>query len=37
MQLRFLDSMRDVATDKNATLVLPIPIDLLSGFVRRSS
>jgi regulator of protease activity HflC (stomatin/prohibitin superfamily) len=35
MQLRFLDSMRDVATDKNATLVLPIPIDLLSGFVKR--
>jgi regulator of protease activity HflC (stomatin/prohibitin superfamily) len=35
MQLRFLDSMRDVATDKNATIVLPIPIDLLSGFVKR--
>ena len=35
MQLRFLDSMRDVATDKNATLVLPIPIDLLSGFVKK--
>ncbi len=37
MQLRFLDSMRDIATDKNATIILPIPIDLLSGFVKRGS
>lgn len=37
MQLRFLDSMRDIATDKNATIILPIPIDLLSGFTKRGT
>jgi len=33
--LRFLDSMREIATEKNSTLVLPIPLEILSAFVKR--
>jgi regulator of protease activity HflC (stomatin/prohibitin superfamily) len=32
MQLRFLQSLQDVAGDKSSTIVLPIPIDLLTPF-----
>ena len=31
-QLRFLQTITEVATEKNSTLVLPIPIELLSHF-----
>ena len=33
MQLRYLETMAQVAGDKSSTLVFPIPIDLLSGFM----
>jgi len=32
MQLRFLQSLQDVAGDKSSTIVLPIPIDLLTPY-----
>lgn len=32
MQLRFLQSLQDVAGDKSSTIVFPIPIDLLTPF-----
>ncbi|MGP9819302.1 slipin family protein [Salinarimonas sp. NSM] len=33
MQLRFLSTLYDIAGDKNSTIVFPVPIDLLRGFV----
>lgn len=33
-QLRFLQTITEVATERNSTLVLPIPIELLSHFTR---
>lgn len=33
MQLRFLQTLSEIATEKNSTIVLPIPIDLISQFV----
>ncbi len=34
LQLRFLQTVAEVATERNSTLVLPIPIELLSFFGR---
>jgi regulator of protease activity HflC (stomatin/prohibitin superfamily) len=36
MQLRFLQTVADVAVEQNSTLVMPIPIELLSLFARSS-
>lgn len=33
MQLRYLETLAQVAGDKSSTLVFPIPIDLLAGFM----
>lgn len=35
MQLRYLQTLTQVAGDKTSTLVFPIPVDLLSGLVGR--
>lgn len=35
-QLRFLQTITEVSAEKNSTLVVPIPIELLSHFARRS-
>jgi regulator of protease activity HflC (stomatin/prohibitin superfamily) len=32
LQLRFLQTLSDIATEKNSTIVFPIPIDLISAF-----
>ncbi|CAM5791701.1 slipin family protein [Castellaniella caeni] len=37
MQLRYLETLTQVAGDKSSTLVFPIPIDLLAGFMGRST
>jgi hypothetical protein len=34
LQLRFLQTVAEVATERNSTLVMPIPIELLSFFGR---
>src|SRR5215216_7032695 len=34
MQLRFLQTISEVATEQNSTLVMPVPVDLLSLFAR---
>jgi hypothetical protein len=34
MQLRFLQTIAEVATEQNSTLVMPIPVELLSLFGR---
>lgn len=35
MQLRYLETLTQVAGDKSSTLVFPIPIDLLAGFIEK--
>jgi regulator of protease activity HflC (stomatin/prohibitin superfamily) len=37
MQLRFLQTVSEVATEKNSTLVMPIPVELLSVLGRPSA
>jgi regulator of protease activity HflC (stomatin/prohibitin superfamily) len=34
LQLRFLQTVLTVSGDKNSTLILPLPIDLLSPFIK---
>jgi regulator of protease activity HflC (stomatin/prohibitin superfamily) len=36
IQLRFLDSMREIATEKNSTIVLPIPMEILAAFGKKA-
>ncbi len=33
LQLRFLQTLTEVATEKNSTIIFPVPIDLISPFV----
>lgn len=35
MQLRFLQTLTEIATEKNSTIVFPVPIDLLSAFLKK--
>jgi regulator of protease activity HflC (stomatin/prohibitin superfamily) len=37
LQLRYLQTLSEIATEKNSTTLFPIPIDLLSPFVRKPS
>jgi regulator of protease activity HflC (stomatin/prohibitin superfamily) len=37
LQLRFLQSLVEVASEKNSTTIFPVPIDLLTPFVKKSS
>lgn len=34
LQLRYLQTLADIATEKNSTIVFPIPIDLLTPFMK---
>jgi regulator of protease activity HflC (stomatin/prohibitin superfamily) len=36
LQLRFLQTLTEVATDKNSTMIFPIPIDLLTPFLKKA-
>jgi regulator of protease activity HflC (stomatin/prohibitin superfamily) len=36
LQLRFLQTLTEVATEKNSTIIFPIPIDLIKPFIDRS-
>ncbi len=36
LQLRFLQTLTEVATEKNSTIVFPLPIDLLQAFIDKS-
>jgi len=36
MQLRFLQSLVEVASEKNHTTIVPIPIDLLAPFLKKT-
>jgi regulator of protease activity HflC (stomatin/prohibitin superfamily) len=35
LQLRFLHTLTEVATDKNSTMIFPVPIDLLTPFMTK--
>ena len=34
LQLRFLQTLAEIATEKNSTTIFPVPIDLLEPFVK---
>jgi regulator of protease activity HflC (stomatin/prohibitin superfamily) len=36
LQLRYLQTLAEVATEKNSTLIFPVPIDMLSAFLKKS-
>lgn len=36
LQLRFLQTLADVATEKNSTTIFPVPIDLLTPFMQNA-
>jgi regulator of protease activity HflC (stomatin/prohibitin superfamily) len=36
LQLRYLQTLSEIATEKNSTTIFPIPIDLLSPFVHKT-
>ncbi len=35
LQLRYLQSLVEVAAEKNSTTIFPIPIDLLTPFLKK--
>ncbi|HEX5478618.1 MAG TPA: slipin family protein, partial [Dehalococcoidia bacterium] len=35
LQLRFLQTLSEIATEKNSTIVFPVPIDLIAEFTRQ--
>jgi regulator of protease activity HflC (stomatin/prohibitin superfamily) len=37
LQLRFLQTLTEVATDKNSTMIFPIPIDMLTPFIKKAT
>ena len=36
LQLRFLQTLTEIATEKNSTTIFPIPIDLVKPFLKLS-
>jgi regulator of protease activity HflC (stomatin/prohibitin superfamily) len=36
LQLRFLQTLTEIATEKNSTIIFPVPIDLLKGMLGKS-
>ncbi len=37
IQLRFLQTLADITTDKNSVTIFPVPIDLLSPFIKKTN
>ncbi|MEO0102870.1 MAG: slipin family protein [candidate division WOR-3 bacterium] len=35
IQLRFLQTLTEIATEKNSTIIFPVPIDLLTSFIKK--
>jgi hypothetical protein len=35
IQLRFLSTLAEVATEKNSTIIFPVPIDLFTPFIKK--
>ena len=37
LQLRYLQTLTEIAAEKNSTIVFPLPLELLEGFFTRAS
>ncbi len=37
LQLRYLQTLTEIASEKNSTIIFPIPIDLISAFMNRTA
>ncbi len=37
LQLRFLQTLTEIAADKNSTILFPVPIDLLTPFIQKAT
>jgi hypothetical protein len=35
LQLRFLQTLAEIATEKNSTIVFPVPIDIITPFLKK--
>jgi len=35
LQLRFLQTLAEIATEKNSTIVFPVPIDIVTPFLKK--
>jgi len=35
LQLRYLQTLNSIAAEKNSTIIFPLPIELLGGFMKR--
>jgi len=35
LQLRYLQTLAEIATEKNSTTIFPVPIDLIEPFLKR--
>jgi regulator of protease activity HflC (stomatin/prohibitin superfamily) len=35
LQLRYLQTLTEISTEKNSTLIFPLPIDLISMFMKK--
>jgi hypothetical protein len=36
LQLRFLQTMKEISSEHNSTTILPVPIDLFAPLIKRS-
>ena len=36
LQLRYLQTLREISVDKNSTTIFPVPIDLIKPFMQRN-
>jgi regulator of protease activity HflC (stomatin/prohibitin superfamily) len=37
VQLRYLQTLTEIATEKNSTIIFPIPIDIITPFIKKNS
>jgi hypothetical protein len=37
MQLRYLQTLTEIATERNSTLIFPLPVELLNAFLKKDS
>jgi regulator of protease activity HflC (stomatin/prohibitin superfamily) len=35
LQLRFLQTLAEIAVEKNSTTIFPVPIDIISAFIKK--
>lgn len=37
LQLRYLQTLNNISAEKNSTIVFPLPMDILGGFLKNAS